>query len=427
MSSGDIAISVRNLSKSYSIAHNAASHTTMAEALMHRLRRPMQRQQRETFWALRDLSLDINKGSVVGVIGRNGAGKSTFLKILSRITEPTGGKIELYGRIGSLLEVGTGFHPELTGRENVYLNGQILGMRKREIDRQFDAIVEFADVEKFLDTPVKRYSSGMYVRLAFAVAAHLSSEILVIDEVLAVGDAEFQKKCLGKMGDVARSGRTVLFVSHNMNAVASLCDSAVLLKGGKVELIGATMDVIDHYSSSIESGEFFDLTDHPNRGGGKKRLLKSVQFFDGVGNKASVFKPDAAMQIQVGINTAMRIRAPRLGIGITSGRGERVFSVATFLSPTPVPSLEGDWLLTCRMQLPALVPGRYSLDIGLADGESAFLDAIYAAAAFDVAECNYLDSPHPNFNEMGQVMVRSEWEFSRRGQAASLGALQPQL
>jgi lipopolysaccharide transport system ATP-binding protein len=427
MSAGDIAISVRNLSKSYSIAHNATNHTTLAEALMHRLRRPMQRAERETFWALRDLSLDIKKGSVVGVIGRNGAGKSTFLKILSRITEPTSGKIELYGRIGSLLEVGTGFHPELTGRENVYLNGQILGMRRKEIDRQFDAIVEFADVEKFLDTPVKRYSSGMYVRLAFAVAAHLNSEILVIDEVLAVGDAEFQKKCLGKMGDVAKSGRTVLFVSHNMNAVASLCDSAVLLNRGKVEMIGGTMDVLDHYSSSIESGEYFDLTDHPNRSGGRQRLLKSVQFFDETGNKASVFKPDVPMQIQVGINATPRIRAPRLGIGMTSGRGERVFAVATFMSPSPVPPLEGECLLTCRLQLPALVPGRYSLDIGLSDGESNFLDAIYAAAAFDVAECNYLDSPHPNFSEMGQVMVRSEWEFSRRDQGSSLQMLQPQL
>jgi lipopolysaccharide transport system ATP-binding protein len=426
MASSDLAISVRNLSKAYSIAHNAPKHTTLAEAMMHRLRHPLNRTHRETFWALRDLSLDIKKGSVVGVIGRNGAGKSTFLKILSRITEPTGGKIELYGRIGSLLEVGTGFHPELTGRENIYLNGQILGMRKSEIARQFDAIVEFAEVEKFLDTPVKRYSSGMYVRLAFAVAAHLNPEILVIDEVLAVGDAEFQKKCLGKMGDVARSGRTVLFVSHNMNAIASLCDSAVLLNRGQVEMIGATSDVIDHYSSSIGSGEYFDLSNHPNRSASRSRLLQSIQFFDAAGQGASLFKPGSEMQIQVGIRAHQRIRSPKLGIGMTSGRGERVCSVATFLSPSPIPPIDGECLLTCRLQLPALVPGRYSLDVGLADGDGAFLDAIYAAAAFDVAECNYLDSPFPNFSEMGQVMVRSEWTFSRKGQAVGAELLQPQ-
>lgn len=234
MASTDLAISVRGLSKAYTIAHDAPKHTTLAEAMIHRLRRPLERQTKETFWALRDLSLDVRKGEVMGIIGRNGAGKSTFLKVLSRITEPTSGKIDLYGRIGSLLEVGTGFHPELTGRENIHLNGQILGMRKREIERQFDAIVDFAGVEQFLDTPVKRYSSGMYVRLAFAVAAHLDPEILVIDEVLAVGDAEFQKKCIGKMRDVSSQGRTVLFVSHNMSAVEQLCSSVVVLQNGKL-------------------------------------------------------------------------------------------------------------------------------------------------------------------------------------------------
>ncbi len=203
--SRNAAVSVRGLSKSYSIAKNAAQHSTIGEALMHKLKNPLAKAERETFWALNDVNFDIQKGDVVGIIGRNGAGKSTLLKILSRITEPTKGKIDLYGRVGSLLEVGTGFHPELTGRENVYLNGAILGMKKSEIARQFDAIVDFSGTEQFLDTPVKRYSSGMYVRLAFAVAAHLNPEILIVDEVLAVGDAEFQKKCMGKMQDVADS------------------------------------------------------------------------------------------------------------------------------------------------------------------------------------------------------------------------------
>ena len=197
-----ISISVRGLSKSYTITHNEVKHSTLTETLLHRFRHPFAKRETETFWALQDVSFDIKRGDVVGVIGRNGAGKSTLLKILSQITEPTSGEIDLFGRVGSLLEVGTGFHPELTGRENIYLNGAILGMRRAEISKQFSAIVEFAGVEKFLDTPVKRYSSGMYVRLAFAVAAHLHPEILIVDEVLAVGDSEFQRKCLDKMKDV---------------------------------------------------------------------------------------------------------------------------------------------------------------------------------------------------------------------------------
>src|SRR4051794_7310909 len=215
-STSDIAVAVRGLSKSYVIAHTQERHVTLAEATLARLRNPFRRPQREIYWALKDVEFDIKKGDVVGIIGRNGAGKSTLLKILSRITEPTTGQIDLYGRVGSLLEVGTGFHPELTGRENIFLNGAILGMSKAEIRKQFDAIVDFAGVEQFLDTPVKRYSSGMYVRLAFAVAAHLEPDILVVDEVLAVGDADFQRKCLGKIGEVARGGHTVLLVSHNM-------------------------------------------------------------------------------------------------------------------------------------------------------------------------------------------------------------------
>src|SRR6476469_2804668 len=208
----ELAISIRNLSKAYSVAHNAVRHSTLAEALIHKARHPFQRVEAETFWALRDVGFDVFSGDVIGIIGRNGAGKSTLLKILSRITDPTRGSVDMFGRVGSLLEVGTGFHPELTGRENIFLNGTILGMSRREVARQFDAIVDFAGVEKFLDTPVKRYSSGMYVRLAFAVAAHLDPEIMIVDELLAVGDAEFQKKCLNKMGEVSKGqGRTVLF------------------------------------------------------------------------------------------------------------------------------------------------------------------------------------------------------------------------
>jgi lipopolysaccharide transport system ATP-binding protein len=250
--SNHLAISVRNLSKQYTIARNREDHSTLAEQLLARVRHPFKKVERDTFTALRDLNFDVHQGEVVGIVGRNGAGKSTLLKILSRITEPTSGQIDLYGRIGSLLEVGTGFHPELTGRENIYLNGQILGMRKKEIDREFDAIVDFAGVEKFLATPVKRYSSGMYVRLAFAVAAHLQSEILVVDEVLAVGDQEFQRKCLGKMRGVAASGRTVLFVSHHMQSVQVLCNRALFLENGTATYFKDVNEAIAKYVASFK-------------------------------------------------------------------------------------------------------------------------------------------------------------------------------
>ena len=252
------AIEVSGLSKRYVIEHESR-HDTLRDTLHHTARKLWRRFrwgtgfQREEFWALKDLSFTVQPGEVVGIIGRNGAGKSTLLKILSRITEPTAGKITLRGRVASLLEVGTGFHPDLTGRENIYLNGAILGMRRAEIRRKFDEIVAFAEVEKFLDTPVKRYSSGMYVRLAFAVAAHLEPEILIIDEVLAVGDADFQHKCLGKMKRVASDeGRTVLFVSHNETAVRRLCSSAILLRQGTVQSRGTPETVYSDYRSASQ-------------------------------------------------------------------------------------------------------------------------------------------------------------------------------
>jgi lipopolysaccharide transport system ATP-binding protein len=247
-------IKVQNISKQYRIGAREAAYGTLRESIAGAVRAPFRGFSRkngkvpnETIWALKDVNLEVQPGEVLGIIGRNGAGKSTLLKVLSRITEPTTGRVELYGRLGSLLEVGTGFHPELTGRENIYLNGSILGISRKEIARKFDEIVAFSEVEKFIDTPVKHYSSGMYVRLAFAVAAHLESEILVIDEVLAVGDAAFQTKCLGKMGDVARAGRTVLFVSHNTQAVTTLCQQAAWIDQGRVVQMGRTENVIREY------------------------------------------------------------------------------------------------------------------------------------------------------------------------------------
>ncbi|HUF37878.1 MAG TPA: polysaccharide ABC transporter ATP-binding protein, partial [Anaerolineales bacterium] len=256
------AIRVDHLSKRYTIGAAPEKYRTLRDTIAHTVNAPLRLlrspvSRPPSIWALDDVSFTVERGQVLGVIGRNGAGKSTLLKILSRVTEPTRGEVEIKGRVGSLLEVGTGFHPELTGRENIALNGAILGMKRAEIDRKFDEIVAFSGVEQFIDTPVKRYSSGMYLRLAFAVAAHLEPEILVVDEVLAVGDAEFQRKCLGKMDDVAQEGRTVLFVSHNMSAILQLTRESILLEGGKLSLRGPSTEVVDHYLSAgfSQSGE----------------------------------------------------------------------------------------------------------------------------------------------------------------------------
>jgi len=276
-------IKVENLSKQYRIGARQAPYKTIRETVTEVFTAPFNAARRKrnnngnTIWALKDVGFEVMPGEVVGVIGRNGAGKSTLLKVLSRITEPTAGQVDLYGRVGSLLEVGTGFHPELTGRENIYLNGAILGMQQREIERKFDEIVAFAEIEKFLDTPVKHYSSGMYMRLAFSVAAHLEPEILLVDEVLAVGDAAFQKKCLGKMGDVARQGRTVLFVSHNMSAVSILCPKTILLQSGRIVACETTPNVISQYLSFETQQSAEALWSFEEASGSQKTRLRAVR------------------------------------------------------------------------------------------------------------------------------------------------------
>ncbi|MDD5728306.1 MAG: polysaccharide ABC transporter ATP-binding protein [Victivallales bacterium] len=307
-------IKVENLSKKYIIGHDRAANRayhyySLRESLTHhargiyqRLRHPLtpnrENTELEEFWALKDINFEIKQGDRVGIIGRNGAGKSTLLKILSRITEPTTGKITMHGRVASLLEVGTGFHPELTGRENIYLNGAILGMSRLEIKKKFDEIVAFAEVEKFLDTPVKHYSSGMYVRLAFAVAAHLEPEILLVDEVLAVGDAEFQKKCLGKMEDVSKEGRTVLFVSHSMPTITSLCNKAILLKSGTVDISGETFKVVEKYSLNTAGGTYYSFQDEKNKF--SDIYLELVDsWIDGQSNKKGLFSLDDEIHIKI--------------------------------------------------------------------------------------------------------------------------------
>ena len=309
-SQSNIAIRVSSLGKSYSIQHQEGYNARRLKRTRKNFwqswlnLKPVERFSEETFWALKDIDFDVPRGKVFGVIGRNGAGKSTLLKILSRITDPTTGIAEIHGRVGSLLEVGTGFHPELSGRENIYLNGTLLGMRRREIKAVFDEIVDFAEVERFIDTPVKRYSSGMYVRLAFAVAAHLRPEILIIDEVLAVGDISFQKKCLGKMQDVTGEGRTVLFVSHSLSTINSLCEQCLLLENGRVKQIGPTSEVTNAYfdASQGTSGSELDFRDNPQ--GDNIAALLSARLIDRSGNPISHARIDA----EFGIELAYEVR-----------------------------------------------------------------------------------------------------------------------
>ncbi|MEA3376021.1 MAG: ABC transporter ATP-binding protein, partial [Chloroflexota bacterium] len=330
----DIAIRVENLSKKYRIGPAQQQHDTLRDALMAAVKSPIERLRRDghedgrddEIWALKDVSFEVKRGEVLGIIGRNGAGKSTLLKILSRITQPTDGRAVINGRVRSLLEVGTGFHPELTGRENIYLNGAILGMTRAEIERKYDEIVDFSGVEKFIDTPVKRYSSGMRVRLAFAVAAHLDPEILLIDEVLAVGDAEFQKKCLGKMGDVASEGKTVLFVSHNMAAVAELCGRAVWLDGGRAVTRGVSHDVVDRYLAEAKARRPPDAGQRVN-GSAKGRILGAA-VLDCRGESTQSIRMSERLVIHVDFRLHERV-AVGVGVSIVDRTGKRYCSSYT--------------------------------------------------------------------------------------------------
>jgi lipopolysaccharide transport system ATP-binding protein len=382
--SSDLAISVRGVSKAYRIDRNTEKHSTMAETLLDKVRHPFRKTNVEQFMALNDVSFDVKQGDVVGIIGRNGAGKSTLLKILSRITEPTTGVIDLYGRVGSLLEVGTGFHPELTGRENIYLNGQILGMRRGEIDKAFDAIVDFAGVEKFLETPVKRYSSGMYVRLAFAVAAHLNPEILVVDEVLAVGDAEFQKKCLGTMENVSRSGRTVLFVSHNESAVRRLCKRAILLRQGEVVCIGTPSEAFGQYRAHREEAGFSSV----NRTHSSEHfsIVDAYLSVDGIPTTDLIVgtKPVLTYVIEVRTHTRFSLElilrdansSPIMFCPIGLAKG-----VDYHLTP-------GRYRLSYEMNVPILAEGKYSLDLMVVESNIRFYDYVEEALTFNVSPSN---------------------------------------
>ncbi len=404
-------IRVDRLSKRYRVGGRVQSHRRLAEALGELARAPFRRLRGtadgETFWALKDVSFEVGRGEVLGIVGKNGAGKSTLLKILSRITEPTAGRAELHGRVASLLEVGTGFHGELTGRENVYLNGTFLGMRKREIDRKFDAIVAFSEVDRFIDTPVKRYSSGMYVRLAFAVAAHLEPEILLVDEVLAVGDAEFQRKCLGKMNDIAQEGRTVLFVSHNMAAIQRLCSSAILLREGKVPFSGDAASVVAEYlRGDGPSGVGF----RAERETGKPQLL-SAELRDAQGKAIERPLSTSPLVFDLAYVLPHRVPGTRVGIGVLSVDGVVVFTSNTRDVAADVPSDAGRYRARVTVPDDVLLAGDYHLAVCIyTDGE--ILDLHEPAMSFTVES-----GPSPlylgQFRRKGFVHVPCRWRVER--------------
>jgi lipopolysaccharide transport system ATP-binding protein len=401
----EVAIRVRGVSKRYTIGANRADYKTLRESLVSAARtafrlpnwgsrngRAARFSADRTLWALKDVSFDVQHGEIVGIIGRNGAGKSTLLKILSRITDPTEGEIDIEGRVGSLLEVGTGFHPELTGRENIFLNGAILGMKRAEIDARFGEIIAFAGTEKFLDTPVKYYSSGMYMRLAFAVAAHLEPEILIIDEVLSVGDAEFQKKCLGKMGDVARSGRTVLFVSHNMTAVNALCARALWLSDGRVQLDGPVASAVNAYLSQSAcapaQGFWPDPSDAPGN--------------DSVRIRKISIRPEPQNSVDGSDSSRITVRTPlvmefeywnlrpgaHLNLSICLYNGEGVLAFNSF------PAVDSEWMnrpypaglfhTSCRIPADLLNDGSYRIHLSVVWDQTTVIFEMERALSFEV-------------------------------------------
>jgi|KBSMisStandDraft_5_1062788.scaffolds.fasta_scaffold64811_2 lipopolysaccharide transport system ATP-binding protein len=376
MSSSPLAVDVRGLSKVYRIKHNARRATSAVEALSRALR--FRRQTTEQFWALKDATFQVQQGEVVGIIGHNGAGKSTVLKILSRIVEPTGGEAFLRGRLGSLLEVGTGFHPDLTGRENIFLNGAMLGMPRSLVQRQFDNIVEFSGVEQFLDTPVKRYSSGMYVRLAFSIAAHLDCDVLIVDEVLAVGDEAFQRKCLGKMNDVVGQGRTVLFVSHNMSAVTSLTTRSLVFEHGRVVFDGPTGEAIERYLGQ-------EIAEQRGYVGSPRANAPAVTRVDVKTSQGGQIQPHREpLDVVVEVTTPRPVVAARLLITLVNRLGRYCAQSWVYDSDTPFCRSAGRHRLVCRFPELRLAPGQYAVRVAFAEGLGGLHDLLERVCPFEV-------------------------------------------
>jgi lipopolysaccharide transport system ATP-binding protein len=408
-------LKINGLGKEYKIGAPRARYSTLRESIVGALRRPSHGRapghKSPTIWALRDVSFEVQPGEVVGIIGRNGAGKSTLLKILSRITEPSTGTIELFGRVGSLLEVGTGFHPELTGRDNIYLNGAIMGMSRLQINSKFDAIVDFAGVERFLETPVKHYSSGMYTRLAFSVAAHMDPEILLVDEVLAVGDAAFQSKCIGKMQGVAREGRTVLFVSHQMAAIEALCTRCILLADGRLQSSGPPREIAMEYLGLLnpdDAGQTrIDSTSRP-RLNGSAAIMREVTVSRGDSIPTALFQMGSALAVHVSF-VAPRAIQPVLGVVVKTAFGLPLFGINNRLVQGQIARHPcGEGIITCRFDDLPLMPGKYNLDLFFGD-PIADLDVVTDAISFEVVAVDVFGTGKLPPASAGPVFVPARW------------------
>lgn len=416
------AVTVRDISKCYRVPRLANGqlygYGTLRDDLVNlarwpiRLLRGEKRAADDEFWALKGVDFTIKRGEVIGIIGHNGAGKSTLLKILSRITKPTAGSILLRGRVGSLLEVGTGFHPELTGRENLFLNGAILGMRRREILSKFDAIVDFAEIGSFLDTPVKRYSSGMYVRLAFAIAAHLEPEILIVDEVLAVGDLAFQRKCMGRMKEVGRSGATVLFVSHSMPAIEALCTRAILIDHGRIARDGEVKDCVTEYYRKVLQGDGDGEVslvglDSPAR---HVKAFRSAAILDADGRPVTFVPMAGRFHLRLALDCPRAVSFPAVTVGIDDNMGQRLLNLVTPATRPAIERLHGAGTLDCIIERFPLAPGDYwvKLSLGTLDDE---IDDVERALRFTVTECDAFGEGHERHT--GLVVAPSQWSYSR--------------
>lgn len=401
-------ISVQNISKSYNLKHRVREEERF---LFRSLFTNNKKTVSEEFWALKDISFEINKGDKVGVIGRNGAGKSTLLKILSRIVTPTSGRIEYEGRVASLLEVGTGFHPELTGRENIYLNGSILGMSKEEITRKFDEIVAFSEVENFLDTPVKRYSSGMYVRLAFAVAAHLEPEILIVDEVLAVGDSAFQKKCLGKMNEIShKDGKTILFVSHNMAAIQNLCNKAFVLKNGRVEFpLQDTNAAVKNYIKDSVSLSKTSIEDRADRTGEGKIRFVNIRLKDKDGNELNGVQ--SGQDIIFSIETKQeqeRMTNISVSLSLYSDEGKYMFTLANHIAEEAFETVKSGQVINCRVNRFPVTKGDYVMNIVLYK-DGVIQDYITEAYGFTVHATDFYNNGKVLNDTEPSVLIGNSW------------------
>ncbi|HAP38739.1 MAG TPA: ABC transporter ATP-binding protein [Nitrospira sp.] len=416
---GSVAIRAEGLSKHYRLGAGV-QHNTLRDQVMHRLKSLTrwgagQSETDPSFWAVNDISFEVQHGEVLGIIGHNGAGKSTLLKILSRITQPTRGTADIYGRVSSLLEVGTGFHSELTGRENIFLNAAMLGMRRQEVRRKFDEILAFSGVEQFIDTPVKRYSSGMYVRLAFAVAAHLEPEILIVDEVLAVGDASFQQKCLGKMEEVSRSGRTVLIVSHNMTIIEGLCERAILLEKGRIARMGKTHTVVEGYADAIRTQASTAIEDREDRVGLGEILLTKIELLDGARHAvaAAITGRDIIIRMHYRCAEQKEFRNCRVSISVNGRKGQDLFVLSTdIVDPTPL-TLKGIGYVDFIVPELPLTGGAYFFQSYIESNGQA-QDWIKNVAPFPVLDADYYGTGNlcPPGWEANGVLVDYRWESS---------------